>query len=64
LQLATPELDRIALVRLDVVGDASGDDPAFAQAHCTERLALKLTTRSAMPRGLVLPPAHSTKSPC
>jgi hypothetical protein len=47
----------------DVIGDTGSDDLAFAQAHCTKRLALKLAARSAMPRSFVVQPAHSTKSP-
>jgi hypothetical protein len=63
LQRATPEFLRNVAVWFDMIGDTGSDDLAFAQAHRTKRLALKLTTRSAMPRGLVVQPAHPTKSP-
>src|SRR5262245_52970838 len=54
----------IVVMRLDMVHDTCRDDLAFAQAHRTKRLVLKLTARPAMPRGFVVQPAHSTKSPC
>jgi hypothetical protein len=41
-------------MRLDVVGDTGSDDLAFAQAHCTKRLALKLTARSPMPQFFII----------
>jgi|SRR6516225_4217278 len=63
LQRASAEFLRNVAVWFDMIGNAGSDDLAFAQAHCTKRLALKLTTRSEMPRGLVMQPAHSTKSP-
>src|SRR5262245_37784623 len=63
LQRASPEFPRNVAVWFDMIGNVGSDDLAFAQAHSTKRLALKLTTRSAMPRGLVMQPAHSTKSP-
>jgi hypothetical protein len=63
LQRASPEFLRNVAVWFDMIGNAGSDDLPFAQAHCTKRLALKLTTRSAMPRGLVMQPAHLTKSP-
>jgi len=63
LQLTIPEFDRIVVMRLDMVRDTCRDDLAFAQAHRTKRLVLKLTARPAMPRGFVVQPAHSTKSP-
>jgi hypothetical protein len=63
LELAIPEFDGIVVMRLDMVRDTCRDDPAFTQAHGAKRLVLKLTARSAMPRGLVVQPAHSTKSP-
>src|SRR5207244_6716005 len=63
LQRASPVFLRNVAVWFDMIGDTGSDDLAFAQAHRTKRLALKLTTRSAMPRGLVVQPAHSTKSP-
>jgi hypothetical protein len=63
LQLAIPEFDRIVVMRLDMVRDKCRDDLAFAQAHRTKRLVLKLTARPALPRGFVVQPAHSTKSP-
>ena len=63
LQRASPEFLRNVAVWFDMIGNAGSDDLPFAQAHCTKRLVLKLTTRSAMPRGLVMQPAHSTKSP-
>ena len=63
LQLTIPEFDRIVVMRLDMVRDTCCDDLAFAQAHRTKRLVLKLTARPAMPRGFVVQPAHSTKSP-
>ena len=63
LQRASPEFLRNVAVWFDMIGDTGSDDLAFAQAHRTKRLALKLTTRSAMPRGLVVQPAHPTKSP-
>jgi hypothetical protein len=64
LQLTIPEFDRIVVMRLGMVRDTCRDDLAFAQAHRTKRLVLKLTARPAMPRGFVVQPAHSTKSPC
>ena len=63
LQRASAEFLRNVAVWFDMIGNAGSDDLAFAQAHRTKRLALKLTTRSEMPRGLVMQPAHSTKSP-
>jgi hypothetical protein len=63
LQLTIPEFNRIVVMRLDMVRDTSRDDLAFAQAHRTKRLVLKLTARPAMPRGFVVQPAHSKKSP-
>ena len=60
LQRASPEFVRNVAVWFDMIGATGSDDLAFAQAHRTKRLALKLTTRSAMPSGLVVQPAHST----
>jgi hypothetical protein len=48
LQLTIPEFDRIVVMRLDMVRDTCSDDRAFAQAHRTKRLVLKLTARPAM----------------
>jgi hypothetical protein len=59
LQLAIPEFDRIVVVGLDVIGDASCDDFAFAQAHRTQRFALKLTACSTMPRSFAVQLGHS-----
>jgi len=58
LQRASPEFLRKVAVWFDMLGDTGSNDLAFAQAHRTKRLALKLMTRSAMPRGLVVQPAH------
>ena len=58
LQLAILEFDRIAAVRLDVVGDARRDHSAFRQAQCAQRLALQLKARSAMPLRFVVQPSH------
>jgi len=63
LQLAVPELNRIAAVRLDVISDADVDHSAFCQAHRAERLALKLTTRSAMPQCFIMQSATHWVSP-
>jgi hypothetical protein len=48
-QLAIPEFDRIVVMRLDMVRDACRGDLAFAQAHCAQRLMLKLAACAAMP---------------
>ena len=54
LQLAVPELDWIAAVRLDVIGDAGGDDSSIGQAHRAQRLALQLTACSTMPQCFIM----------
>src|SRR5215831_4601195 len=68
LQLTIPEFDRIVVMRLDMVRDTCRDDLAFAQAHRTKRLVLKLTARPAMPRGFVVQrnpaPWAKSNSPC
>jgi hypothetical protein len=49
-----PSLDRVVVVRLDVVRNAGSDDFAFAQAHFAKRLCLQLTPCSAMPERFVV----------
>jgi hypothetical protein len=55
-------LDRRA-VRLDVIGDAGGDDSSIGQAHPAERLALQLTACSTMPQCFIMQSATHWLSP-
>jgi hypothetical protein len=40
LQLARPEFEVIASMRLDVIDDARSNDLAFGQTHLAQRLSL------------------------
>jgi hypothetical protein len=50
LKLAAPEFDRIVVVRLDVVSDASSDDTAFTQAPFAQRLHAQLRASASVPK--------------
>ena len=54
LQRASAEFLRNVAVWFDMIGNAGSDDLPFAQAHCTKRLALKLTARSPMPQFFII----------
>src|SRR5882672_10472292 len=55
LQLALPELDRVATVRLDVVGDRRQRIDLEVAAHRAEGLGSELISAAALPSGGAVP---------
>jgi hypothetical protein len=58
LQLAVPELVRIAMMRLDVIGDAGSDVFAFAQSALAQRLRSQLSASASVPKRFVVKLTH------
>jgi hypothetical protein len=58
LQFAAPKLDRIVVVRHDVIGNARGGDVAFAQAPLAQRLRAQLSACASVPKRFVVKLTH------